>query len=229
MKSLGLVDLLRVLLFLGCSLFLMSGTAQKKINKNYAFTDGVYSSHQEFKNNSPAFPLYRIPDFDYKLDGENNLLFLAEESIARLPESVIKSMDNIWGICVKGKPYLKINPQDKNGVIYFVRYYIIGRVCYFYYPSIVDKKVEMSVYSPYTGNKVAQKTVTNRARKLIKKIMLYNTGEIKACNSKNFKIWAKDDLRLMKTLNDMSEKEIESKLFKTIKIYNDRHPIYENS
>ncbi len=87
----------------------------------------------------------------------------------------------------------------------------------------------MSVYSPYTGNKVAQKTITNRERTLIKKIMLFETGEIKACNSENFKNWAKDDVRLMKTLNDMSEKEIESKLFKTIKIYNDRHPVFENS
>ena len=229
LKSLGLIDLIRMMLFLACSLFLMSGSAQKKINKNYTFVDGVYSNHQEFKNNQPGHPLYRIQDFDYKLDGDNNLLFLSEGSLAKIAESEIKSIDHIWGICVKGKPYLKITPQEKDSVIYFVRYYIIGRICYFYYPSIVDKKVEMSVYSPYTGNKVAQKTVTNRERTLIKKIMLFETGEIKDCNSKNFKSWAKDDLRLMKTLKDMTEKEIESKLFKTIKIYNDRHPVFGNS
>ena len=83
----------------------------------------------------------------------------------------------------------------------------------------------MEVYSPFTGAKVAQKTVTNRERTLVKKIMLFDSGVVKDYNVKNFKEWIGDDERLLKTLEDMSVEDIESKLFKTLKIYNDRHPV----
>ena len=95
LRNLKFVVLLRHILFPFCCLALMSVTAQKKINKNYTFADGVYSNHQEFKNNKPSLPLYRIPDFSYKLDGEDNLLFLSAESISKIPESKIKSKINL--------------------------------------------------------------------------------------------------------------------------------------
>ncbi|BDS14701.1 hypothetical protein [Aureispira anguillae] len=212
-----------------CTLLLVPAQAQKKIKKGYNFIDGVYTSHLDFKSNKPSFPLYRIPAFDYQLDGERNLLFLSEESMAKLSTSEIKSLDNIWGLCIKGKPYMKVSPKGKSGVVYFVSYHILGRICYLYYPSIEDKEVEMLIYNPYSGNRVGRKTVVNRERTLVKKIMLFETGALEDYNAENFKKWAKDDERLMKTLDSMSKDEIEEKLFKTIKIYNDRHPIFEES
>lgn len=212
-----------------CALLLAPAHAQKKITKGYQFVDGVYTSHQELKTNKPSFPLYRIPAFNYQLDGEKNLLFLSEESMQQLPNSVIQSLDNIWGLCIKGKPYLKVNPKGKDGAVYFVNYHILGRICYLYYPSIENKEVEMLIYNPYSGNRVGRKTIVNRERTLVKKIMLFETGEMLDYNAKNFKQWAKNDERLMKTLKDMSDREIEEKLFKTIKIYNDRNPIFEAS
>lgn len=212
-----------------CTWFLVPAQAQKKIKKGYNFEDGVYSSHLDFKRNKPSFPLYRIPAFDYQLDGEKNLLFLSEEAMAKLPQSEIKSLENIWGLCIKGKPYMKVSPKGKDGAVYFVSYHILGRICYLYYPSIEDKEVDMSIYNPYSGNRVGGRKIINRERVLVKKMMLFDTGELKDYNAENFKIWASDDERLMKTLVDMSTDEIEIKLFKTIKIYNDRHPIFEES
>ena len=223
------MKIVRWMLLCCCTLLLFPIQAQKKINKSYSFTDGVYMSHQDFKTDKPSFPLYRIPDFDYQLNGEKNLLFLSDKSIAKLPESEIKSLDSIWGLCIKGEPYMKVDLPGMNGAIYFVRYYVIGRICYFYYPTIQNKEVEMVVYSPYTGAKVAKKTVVNRERTLVKKMMLFETGETQDYNAENFKIWAKDDVRLMKTLDEMTENEIDAKLFKTLKIYNDRHPIFAAS
>ncbi|WMX15245.1 MULTISPECIES: hypothetical protein [unclassified Aureispira] len=217
------------ILWCSCMTFWLPAQAQQKIKKGYDFEDGVYTSHLDFKNNKPSFPLYRIPSFDYQLDGEKNLLFLSEESVAQLSTSEIKSLDNIWGLCIKGKPYMKVNPKGKDGAIYFVSYHILGRICYLYYPSIEDKEVEMLIYNPYSGNRVGGRKIVNRERVLVKKIMLFETGEIKDYTADNFKAWIQDDERLMKTLKDMTEDEVQEKLFKTIKIYNDRHPIYEES
>lgn len=210
-------------------LFLGSAQAQQKIKKGYDFEDGVYTSHADFKNNKPSFPLYRIPSFDYQLDGEKNLLFLSENSVAKLSDSEIKSLDNIWGLCINGKPYMKVNPRGKDGAIYFVSYHVLGRICYLYYPSIEDKEVEMMIYHPYSGARVGGRKIVNRERVLVKKIMLFETGELQDYSAENFKKWIEDDERLTKTLNDMTEEELQKKLFKTIKIYNDRHPIFEES
>lgn len=212
-----------------CTWLLVPAQAQKKIKKGYHFVDGVYSNHADFKTNKPSFPLYRIPSFDYKLDGDRNLLFLSEKTMAGLSDSEIKSLDNVWGLCIKGKPYMKVNPKGKEGAVYFVNYHVLGRICYLYYPSIEDKEVEMSIYHPYSGNRVGGRKIINKERVLVKKIMLFETGELQNYTVENFKSWAKDDERLMKTLVDMSDDELENKLFKTIKIYNDRHPIFEES
>jgi len=223
------MKLMQWLVFVMSTILFVPLNAQKKINKGYSFTDGVYANHNDLKMDKPSYPLYRIPNFDYQMDGEKNLLFLSEKSMSGLSDSEIKSMDNIWGICIKGKPYMKVQPDGKDGAVYFVRYHIVGRICYLYYPSIENKEVEMFVYHPLTGSKVGRKTVVNRERTLVKKLMLFETGELKAYSVDNFKNWAKDDERLMKTLQDMTKEEQENKLFKTIKIYNDRHPIFSPS
>lgn len=203
--------------------------AQKKTPKPIEFVDGVYNTFMDFKNNSPKFPLHKIPNFDYKLDGEQNLLFLSDKSIAQLSESEIQSLDNIWGLCIKGKPYLKVQVPNKNNTIYFVRYHLIGKICYLYYPIFEDKTVEMFIHSPYSGAKVGKKTITNRERTLVQKMMLFETGEFQDFNPENFKNWIKDDERLLETIKEMSDKELEEKLFKTLKIYNDRNPIFSES
>jgi hypothetical protein len=84
----------------------------------------------------------------------------------------------------------------------------------------------MEVYSPFSGNLVAMKTIINKERTLIKKIVRFASGEVTDYNPANFKSWIKDDPRLLKTIEGLSAKALEDKLFKTLKIYNDRHPAF---
>lgn len=214
------------------SLYLLSytsSTAQSNNKQQHSFEDGVYQSHQDLKHNQPRFKLYDLPSFAYQLDREDNLLFLSEATMSQLSGSTIKSLDNIWGLCVKGVPYMKVRPSGKNGVVYFVKYHILGRICYLYYPSIEDRAVEMPIYNPYSGARVGGRTVVNRERRLVKQLMLFETGELKPYSVESFKQWAEDDTRLMKTIERLSEKEAEARLFKSIKIYNERHPLWKSS
>ena len=207
------------------SLCLLGYNTSMAQSTSYVFEDGVYQNHQDLKGNQPSFKLYDLPSFAYQLDREENLLFLSEETLSQLPVSTIKNLDNIWGLCVKGVPYMKVRPSGKNGVVYFVKYHILGRICYLYYPSIEDRAVEMPIYNPYSGARVGGRTVVNRERRLVKQLMLFETGELKPYSVKSFKQWAQDDMRLMKTIERLSEQEAQEKLFKSIKIYNERHPI----
>jgi hypothetical protein len=212
-----------------CLLGYTASTAQINKKQQQDFEDGVYQSHQDLKENQPSFKLYDLPNFAYQLDREENLLFLSDKTMSQLDGSALKSLDNIWGICVKGVPYMKVHPSGKDGVVYFVKYHILGRICYLYYPSIEDRAVEMPIYNPYSGARVGGRTVVNRERRLVKQLMLFETGELKPYSVANFKQWAQDDTRLMKSIERLSEQEAQEKLFKSIKIYNERHPIWNPS
>lgn len=217
----------RNLLLLGLFFFnICCMQAQTKKKALPTFVDGVYSDFEAFKSNKPNYPLYEIPEFGYKTDGEANLLFLKQRSLDRLDSSKIRSIDKVWGLCINGTPYIKIEQAEKDSALYFVRLYLIGSISYFYYPSIIDKEVEMEVYSPFSGNLVAMKTIINKERTLIKKIVRFASGEVTDYNPANFKSWIKDDPRLLKTIEGLSAKALEDKLFKTLKIYNDRHPAF---
>lgn len=194
---------------------------------DYHFKDGVYFSHSDFKNDAPSQPLYKLPEFAYQLDRQRNLLFLSEKTLSQLSISEIKSLDNIWGICVHGIPYRKVEPKSKAGVVYFVRYHLVGSICYYYYPAIEDEEVDMPIYDPWLGKKVGGRTITNRERRLVKKIMWFETGEVRPYTIENFKDWAKGDSRVMRTLAELSDAEAAAKLFKLIQIFNDRHPILD--
>lgn len=200
--------------------------AQPNQQATHTFEDGVYKSHEDMKANKPTFRLYELPNFGYQLDREDNLLFLSQETVNQLAGSKVESLDKIWGLCIKGVPYMKVHPSGKDGVVYFVRYHILGRICYLYYPSIEDRAVEMPIYNPYSGERVGGRTVTNKERRLVKQLMLFETGELRPYSVGNFKDWAQDDERLMRTFERLSEEEAQEKLFKSIKIYNERHPIF---
>lgn len=216
--------LLTVLLFVG----LLHGSAtiaQTVMNNKFKFENGIYTKHQNLKDNKPAYPLFKIPNFEYQLDSKGNLLFLSEKSLAQLEESEIKSMDNIWGLCIDGKPYMKIKPNKDVEQVYFVRYYILGAVCYLYYPVFEEKTVEMYVYNPYTGKKMGSKPIVNQEKKIIRKLMSFETGELKDYNTDNLMAMIAKDKKLVAALADLAPIELENKLFESIKIYNDRNPI----
>jgi hypothetical protein len=84
----------------------------------------------------------------------------------------------------------------------------------------------MYVHNPYTGERVGKKTVTNRDLVFIQKILHFQTGESIDFNYDNLKSWTSDDKGLHKSLIDMKTEERETKLFKTLLIYNDRNPVY---
>ncbi len=213
------------LVLLGLTLY-TTGLFAQRINSQFKFKDGVYSSHQQLKENSPKHPLYEIPNFDYKIDGKENLLFLADNALAALPKSPIQSLDSIKILCIKGIPYLKTQPKNNAKEVYFVRYFLIGKICYFYYPIFKKKEIEMLVYNPYTGKPIAKKTIVNEERDFVKQIMHFESGEIEDYKLSVLKEWTADDIGLAKTLANMNEETAEEKLFKTLQIYNDRNPIY---
>lgn len=198
---------------------------QVEVSNNFNFNDGFYTSFNDFNSNSPPFKLSALSKFDFYFDGDNNILFLNDQTIKNIEASSLSSIDSVWGVCVGGIPYKKIAQKDGKNSYYFVKFHIVGRICYLYFPSIIDKQIEMQVYNPFNGVQVGKKTITNKEKLLVKKIMKFNEGKLIDFNADNFYAFVKNDSRLVKTISSMRKDEIEEKLFKLLKIYNDRNPI----
>ncbi len=196
--------------------------AQQRIDHTFQFIDGAYFSNQQLIKNKPNIEFFNFKPFGYQLDSKSNLLFFDRNTLQAFENKGI--IDSIWTVVVGGKPFIKMG-VDSNAV-YFVKYHLIGKVSYFYYPVYTDKPVEMFVHNPYTGDRIGYKTVTNKQKILIKKILDLSTGEIQDYTQENVLVYLKRDERLRQTLDQPSEQEVEDKLFKSLKIYNDRNPIY---
>ena len=141
--------------------------AQQRIDHNFQFIDGAYFSNKQLIKNRPNIEFFNFKPFGYQLDSKSNLLFFDKSTLDAFEDKGV--LDSIWTVVVGGKPFFKMG-VDSNA-IYFVKYHLVGKICYFYYPVYTDKPVEMFVHNPYTGDRIGYKTVTNKQKIFVKKIL----------------------------------------------------------
>jgi len=211
------------LLFFLAGLVPISLFAQLPVGNNYPFKSGVYTSFNEFSADNPTLDSI-FTKMQYDLNAEENVLILKPESQLLLDSLTQKQ---IWGLCLNGVPYIKTDDKQEDRP-YFVKLHVIGKLSYYYYKAFREKEVIMYVHNPYTGERIGKKTVTNRDLVFIQKLLHFQSGESIDFNFDNFKSWTADDKGLQKSLSEMSTEERESKLFKTLLIYNDRNQVYPN-
>jgi hypothetical protein len=211
------------LLFFLVGLVPFSVFAQLPVGNNYPFKSGVYTSFNEFSADTPTLDSI-FTKMQYDLNAEENILILKPASQSLLDSLTQKK---IWGLCLNNVPYIKTDDKQE-GRPYFVKLHVIGKLSYYYYKAFREKEVIMYVHNPYTGERIGKKTVTNRDLVFIQKLLHFQSGENIDFNFDNFKSWTADDKGLQKSLSEMSGEERESKLFKTLLIYNDRNPVYPN-
>lgn len=211
------------LLFFLLGLVPVSLLAQMPIGNNYPFKSGIYTSFSEFCSDSPVFDsLFALVQYD--LNAEENILILKPESQLLLDSL---SQKQLWGLSLNNVTYIKTDDKQ-DGRPFFVKLHVVGKLSYYYYKAFREKEVIMYVHNPYTGERIGKKTVTNRDLVFVQKLLHFQTGENIDFNFDNFKSWTADDKGLQKSLSEMSSEERESKLFKTLLIYNDRNPVYPN-
>jgi hypothetical protein len=209
-------------LFLVFIIFFSPLTAQNEpLTSNFLFNDGLYTNFSEFSSNKPSI-LIDPSKLKYDLIGEENVLILKPESEAML-DSLVSG--TAWGICIGQVPYIRTDDKQDNR-LYYVKLHVVGKLSYFYYKAFREKEVTMFVHNPYTGERIAKKSITNRDLVFIQRLLHFQTGETIDFNYDNLKAWTTDDKGLSKSLDEMKPEEREGKLFKTLLIYNDRNPVY---
>lgn len=198
---------------------------EQALNNNFDFQEGFYSTAQEFSTNSPSLLLSNFNNLDYELDAEKNMLILS----AAAQREIKQKMDTApWGLAIAGNIFIKIQQNDDKSAneIRFVKLHVIGKICYLQYKTFRTKMVMMQVHNPYTGEKVGQRQIANQELVTVKKMLDVKSGQLLDFTAENFRIWTKDDEGLRKSLNELSDRDLQKKLFKTLLIYNDRNSFY---
>jgi hypothetical protein len=215
------------LIFTLFSLFLLRGVSaqnQTLITKNFKFKDGIYRQFTHFQRNQPDMVW---EDVETNLVTSTQTLQTQIEFLKHKKTKESLSIDSVWGIVVDGIPYVKLpkEAQKKTATI-FSGLTLRGKICYFQFEDMQERKVPMTVYIPETGQPYFTKNMVKKEPVTREILLKFETGEMQDFTLFNLKNWISDDKDLLTTINDLKPKEVPEKLFKCLLIYNDRNPVF---
>ncbi len=217
----------KLILILFGSLFSLHLLAQQDstlITKNFKFNDGVYLSFDAFQQNKPDYTWEQA-------EGRmvtNADTYLTKIEWLRTKDSTGKQhlpLAKVWGVCIGGIPFIK-TPIEQPEYVLFSALRVRGKICYFAYEEEAVEQVVISAYNPLTGKPFRSGKVDNKVYHKVEKMLSFSDGTIATFTPEHFLTWITDDSKLVKTVQDLSEDEIEEKLFKCLLIYVDRNPVY---
>jgi hypothetical protein len=205
---------------------ILRGYTQDKtvITKNFKFKDGIYTSFVHIQQNKPDWVWEHV---ETNLVTSKNSLQTQIEFIRLKKTQLPIPIDSIWGIVIDGIPFIKLPKEyQKKTLPVFSGLVLRGKICYFQFEDIEEKKVPITAYIPETGQPYATRNVSQKHNITREKLLIFDTGEIADCDIQNVKKYISDDKDFLSTVDNFDQKEIKEKLFKCLLIYNDRNPVF---
>jgi hypothetical protein len=192
-----------------------------QITKNFSFEDGVYLSHQDFVRNQPTYTWQEVNGNMHT----NPQDFLTKVQYLRHEESGKELTGDIWGLCLGGIPYIRLERKEEEELITFAGLRVRGKICYFTFEEEQVRKIKMSAYNPRNGRPFRTGVVERSEVVQEERMMQFETGLIRAFTVDYFKEWIQDDPGLLQSVDDLSQEEARKKLFKCLLIYDDRNTV----
>lgn len=195
------------------------------ITPAFSFNDGIYFSFDELKRNQPT---YNWSDLEGKVVSNPQTYITKIEQLSLInPQGKKLSPNDIWGVCIDGLPYIKVQTgEEDQQFASFAGLRIKGRISYFSYEADSTHLVEIAAYNPVNGRPFRKGRIKKTEQVEVKKMMHWHTGEISELKLDNALKWIEDDPQLYKTLIALPTPEAEQKLLKSLMIYNDRNLVY---
>lgn len=193
------------------------------LTNEFTFNNGIYRTLDEWQRNAPSIAWSSVA-YDAYANEEKRTIQLRD--LRTKDGDVLLPLDSLWGICVDGVPYVRVAIPSRK-VQEFVALRTRGRICYFNYEGYVMRDVPMTIYNPRTGEPVMRRIVQNKELHTFEKMLRFEDGAITDFDLQAFKAWIQDrDPVLYDTLADYTESEAGERLYKSLKIFNDRNPVY---
>ncbi len=195
--------------------------AQVVLNNAFGFTNGIYKDFEEFRDNSPSI---LWPDVTSDLIVMEPVHKAKMANLKLLNNQKI-NQDDIWGFCVNGTPYIKVEKDSGSVMQEYAGLRLRGRVCFYEYEKTIIELVEVSAFNPMT-NKPFRTANVKKEKTITKKIMLdFETGKSDYFTIANVRKWIDTDKKLSETMESTEPEKIKKQLFKFLQIFNDRNPV----
>lgn len=198
------------------------------LNRDYQFRDGLYLSLASFQSDTPDWPLDTL---------EGRLVTNDDTGLTKSDFLAVKSdtgamdidLHNVWGICLDGHPYIRIQEiEEEEGFATFAILKVRGAICYFTFESEEYKYVEVKAYNPLNGKPFRRGRVKNKVVVTNKRMLRFDTGEVASLNRENLLDWVENDPQVSEAISSLKEADPSEKLYRSILVYDDRHPVFIN-
>lgn len=223
------MNLLKILLTGSLTiLILFSGKAQNlvEVTPTFRFEDGVYLSYTSFQRNQPDL---RWPDLVRRSITNPETLITQVEYIKHKETKGELPLDQIWGICIDGLPFVRI-PKDSiyKDLSTFAGLRVAGNINYFSYENRIEKEYEIAAYNPLNGQPFRRATVKRPVMTFVEKVMNFASGQVYSFDKASLHKLMADDPQLLQVLQELNpqEEEYEEQLFRLLMSYNRRHRVF---
>jgi len=190
-------------------------------DQDFVFTDGIYLSKDDFKNNLPI----EKSQISSNLDPSDLSFFeqlIENKTIAvfdKLGSEINIDVSKIFGFCSSGNVYINCNGS-------FEKIGIIGNICHF----LGTKTVYHSTGNPYMGygrySPFGPSYMNTTSKESQQYIFSMETGKLMEYNTDNLKTMLMADPALHDEYANLSRKKQKAQLYYYMRLYNQKHPLY---
>ncbi len=192
---------------------------KEKYDSDFIFSDGLYLTKDDFKQNRPIDKSQIISGID--TDDLTYFEQLVEQKTInlfdRIGNEIAVETSKIFGYCSDGTVYI-----NHNGT--FSRLGIIGSICHF----LGSKTVMNNIANPYFGYYGRYSPIYHTTSTTEPQQYLYNfeTGDLLEYNTHNLETLLMADPQIHDEYTALSRKKKNAKLFYYMRLFNEKHPIY---
>jgi hypothetical protein len=199
-----------------------------QITKNFQFADGLYLSFTAFQRNQPDLTWEEVDAQVFTNPQTHEAKVAAIRLLGKDPEeNTFLAWDKVWGISKDGIPYVRLEePGEKEELVTFAALRLRGKICYFSYRAVEVRDIEVSAYNPQTGRPFRTGIIRREFPVTREKMLHFESGVIAEFTLENFLEWIEDDPGLKESVLELTDEEIQEKLFRCLLIYVDRHPVF---
>lgn len=213
-------------IFLGICTLVIGQAEANFLDRNYEFRDGLYLTMAAFQSDTPDIA---INDLEGRLVTNDDSGLTKSDYLAMKTDTGAMEIDleNVWGITLDGEPYIRVSENsDDQKFATFAKLRVRGAICYFTFDSEEERYVEVKAYNPLNGKPFRSGRVKNMETINNKRILRFDTGQVAPFNRQNLLNWVQDDPQLTEAVEALQGENISDKLYRSMLIYDDRHPVF---
>jgi len=200
-------DFFLVLILCAASARLNAQQDSASVYPDFRFTDGIYLSFDDFKNNLPVWRTFEVTH-------RNGATYLARPCADSSTTKNDCPVENPWGYCLNGNVFIH---QGYNN--HYFRLHVIGALTHYYQMEIVYSNSGLSdPFNPYGAMPSAR--MSDR-----EVILEWTSGKRFDFNYRNFKAFLNDNDPDLYQQLEASKKKRKLIYFFLLQ-YNERHPVF---